>query len=825
MGYLEVYQEIDYINIAAARNTTGKEVITSALATTLQVNSKFIVIVNITVANVASLGKNPERKLSSITRSGLENATLVYWVQLTNQIDKQIINSKIRSTVSDGTLRQNIISISKTKKLDWSKCVLNKIPTVTLLFVPSTSPSVSPSLYPSSVYSLPTLHPSKLSTSTPPLIPSAQPLWQSTISPSFQQSNQPSPSMPPTPHIPSLSTSASGSAAAIGGGIAGAIVGLLCIFLILYLIRLKSLKVKLVDDIGFHDKSGEFDYRDSFQIDEERHLDMNNPSQINKKSGVPTRLSGSPLSTNSGHVTKQNTDYSISTKNSAGSLSSTNSNVRDFVPIIDWASLKVISNDKNECIIGKGSFGVVIKGTYVQPSTAVSNNTENVTVAIKVITKTLQFNARKDTMQNAFKNAIQEVKIVIVAERKIFHKDCIIKVYGVATGALPKDVCAMMSLGDDTEAIGIVMRYEGGGSLQSLIHRREPGIYIAMIEKLRILKSIARGLAELHSADIVHADIKPDNVLLSDSIPPEIRLADFGLSVLRDHAGLDLSTLAGTAHTRGTPIYCAPELLHNPYFDYSTMQSAELVAKPSRKTDVYALGVVAWELLTEQKPFQHARNEIMLSSIIHQGQRPPIIEIPSDCPQAVVRMIESCWSTDRSQRKSAVQCHSILNCHYSILIKGVYDVYICYESSANIKIPCEIFHRLTQMGLKVFCKDDGLSDSNFDLMTCKTYVPIVSQRFALDSKCMQDLRDMKKINPPRAIVPVFIESDRDTWCSQELSYLLQLRSAALWMYDITAVATDESWLTQDGPSDDVLNNLYETIDNLSKYLKASIENV
>jgi len=74
----------------------------------------------------------------------------------------------------------------------------------------------------------------------------------------------------------------------------------------------------------------------------------------------------------------------------------------------------------------------------------------------------------------------------------------------------------------------------------------------------------------------VHADIKPDNVLLSSHSPANIRLADFGLSTLKSmDTNLLMSSLAETAHLKGTPIYCAPEMLVNPYLGRITLNRTQ----------------------------------------------------------------------------------------------------------------------------------------------------------------------------------------------------------------------------------------------------------
>jgi hypothetical protein len=240
-------------------------------------------------------------------------------------------------------------------------------------------------------------------------------------------------------------------------------------------------------------------------------------------------------------------------------------------------------------------------------------------------------------------------------------------------------------------------------------------------------------------------------------------------------------------------------MLHNPYTIYNNTQNnsthihEEQVAKASRKRDVYAFAILAWELLTETKPFQGTSYEIVLSSMIHQGQRPAISALPSDCPHKVTKLLEDCWSTDRAVRKSAVECYSLLQYHHGMLTKSAYDIYL--SSSLQVKpfFVNTLFHRLTQLGFKVcFGYNDPVIDTVVESFVerCKVFVLVASQSYQSSSLCMAELRKAKQLQPPRPIIPIFIEKDVFLWSSQEFNYLCQLRSSALVAIDMAEVAAD-----------------------------------
>ena len=125
----------------------------------------------------------------------------------------------------------------------------------------------------------------------------------------------------------------------------------------------------------------------------------------------------------------------------------------------------------------------------------------------------------------------------------------------------------------------LVMAFIPGGKLKNLTGRPMPNARAA-----RLLAPVARALAYAHSLNVIHRDVKPANILITGEGEP--MLSDFGVAkILESDAG---STLTGTGVGVGTPEYMAPE------------QWLNLVVP---QTDIYALGVVFYELVTGRKPY------------------------------------------------------------------------------------------------------------------------------------------------------------------------------------------------------------------------------
>jgi eukaryotic-like serine/threonine-protein kinase len=149
------------------------------------------------------------------------------------------------------------------------------------------------------------------------------------------------------------------------------------------------------------------------------------------------------------------------------------------------------------------------------------------------------------------------------------------------------------------EAPYLVMDYVTGPTLRKVMD----DVRLPVARTLHIFRQVLAGLAHAHGHGIVHRDIKPDNIVLSDAegVPDHVRILDFGLAKLAD-AGGDLT--AGFAI--GTPSYMSPEQASG--------------GKVDPRTDVYTAGILLHEMLAGQKPF--AAKEAIAVLAMHRNTPP-----------------------------------------------------------------------------------------------------------------------------------------------------------------------------------------------------------
>ncbi len=160
------------------------------------------------------------------------------------------------------------------------------------------------------------------------------------------------------------------------------------------------------------------------------------------------------------------------------------------------------------------------------------------------------------------------------------------------------NLCAIYDLihdpADKAGPLAFAMELIEGETLSAHLHR-QPERRLSPEAALLLVRQMAAGLEALHRDGIVHRDFKPSNVLLADregGSLPEVKITDFGLA-RRDGLGApDGLTLSGSRELVGTPSYMAPEQLR---------AQRDLI---SARTDVYALGLVIYEMVTGVRPFE-----------------------------------------------------------------------------------------------------------------------------------------------------------------------------------------------------------------------------
>ena len=511
-------------------------------------------------------------------------------------------------------------------------------------------------------------------------------------------------------------------------------------------------------------------------------------------------------------------DSVLSTSNNAKYFQVTYQNainqppINMYTPCIDWTSIDVPYTIMENALLGRGSFGSVIRVKLRSSRFTLGETIDDEEIVIKLFSRFIQCNIDTNSFDANLKIALCEIKSQLYAESKIINKGLITKVYGIVCGNLSAEQSEWLHLSDSINAIGIAMRYERGGTLKDLIYPPSgKSLNLSVSEKLRILCEIARGLSELHSIGVVHGDIKPDNILFSDVNLSEVRLADFGLSAIQEDSNLEYSSLIETAHFRGTPVYAAPELLTNVYAD--NLQSCNKVAKPSRKSDQYAFAILMWEFITEKKPFDDIKNSVMLCSRVHQGYRPLLKDIPPEYPNKLKDMLSCTWDKDRGERKSAIECFQILKIYYEYTLHITSDVYLVSHPDNQI-ISSFIWHRLTQQGLNVEQRSEQLTGQ----LNAKIIVACLTKDFQNDSLCIDYLKLANDLTCRRLVVPLLLEADAESWVDEDVYYYCQMRSQSTIKFDISQIMLDEQWINEKDPDQSSWATFCKEIDRLSKYL-------
>ena len=180
-----------------------------------------------------------------------------------------------------------------------------------------------------------------------------------------------------------------------------------------------------------------------------------------------------------------------------------------------------------------------------------------------------------------------------------------------------------------------VMPYVREGSLRALLQRRGR---VGVAESVELLSGIARGLSHAHEQQVLHSDVKPENVLVQDG---HCFVMDFGIArKLRSEAREWRDVRKELDFSAGTPAYVCPE-------------QASGDRDVDQRSDVYSLACVAFEMLSGQIPFGGRSTQEIVSRRFHEP--PAFHAMPRDVPDAVVQVLQQAMSIDPAHRPSTAR--------------------------------------------------------------------------------------------------------------------------------------------------------------------------
>ena len=190
----------------------------------------------------------------------------------------------------------------------------------------------------------------------------------------------------------------------------------------------------------------------------------------------------------------------------------------------------------------------------------------------------------------------------------------------------------------------IVMEYLDGRDLGEYLRSQYRGTNgMPVTEAIDLLLQAGEAIAEAHSIGIVHRDLKPSNLFVTEDLDGrrKVKVLDFGISMFVDQSAMsDGRALTGTGDLIGSPLYMSPEQLRDAH-------------RVTAQTDIWALGVILYELLAGVSPFQSETMTAICARIVSEAP-PPLREKRSDVPKKLEQVILACLEKKESRRIQSV---------------------------------------------------------------------------------------------------------------------------------------------------------------------------
>ncbi len=191
------------------------------------------------------------------------------------------------------------------------------------------------------------------------------------------------------------------------------------------------------------------------------------------------------------------------------------------------------------------------------------------------------------------------------------------------------NIATVHEVGDFQDQLFIAMAFYSGETLKQRLDRGQ----LPIAEIATIAGRIAEGLAAAHAAEVTHRDLKPANVFLTSD--GQVKILDFGLAKVDEPSAKTTTALTNEGTTLGTLAYMSPEQARNHNVD--------------RRADVWALGVMLFEMLTGRLPFRGDSVTAILLAIASDSH-PSVLSLRPDAPASFARLVDRALTKDVERR-------------------------------------------------------------------------------------------------------------------------------------------------------------------------------
>ncbi|MEG0438114.1 MAG: Stk1 family PASTA domain-containing Ser/Thr kinase [Solibacillus sp.] len=199
-----------------------------------------------------------------------------------------------------------------------------------------------------------------------------------------------------------------------------------------------------------------------------------------------------------------------------------------------------------------------------------------------------------------------------------------------ATSLTHPNIVSIYDVGEDGDMHYIVMEYIKGKTLKQYIQEFSP---LSPARSVHIMKQLTSAMSQAHENGIIHRDIKPQNILMDEE--GNVKITDFGIAT-----SLGATSYTQTNSVIGTVHYLSPE------------QARGGIA--SMKSDIYALGIVLYELLTGELPFS-GESAVSIALKHLQSETPSVREFDASIPQSIENIVLKATSKDMRHRYASTE--------------------------------------------------------------------------------------------------------------------------------------------------------------------------